>query len=487
MNLSRLFKSLGVLILSTAIPVAAATATSWQEMLNEGDKDLKLQKFTSAEQWFRKALNGVKKVGHSDDDLVKCMERLASVVVLEEKTEEAIKIYRNALHILEGRYGKESPKIVPTLFALGSIYESEGDPTLAMRLYKRALAINEKNYGPFSPAVANNLHYLGRSASHAGKTAEAESHYKASLSILMQQPGLSASKHMEDLLGDYSDLLRKQDTSDGDLVSDFQSTFLKGHVGAHNPPDLVTPGDNPRVSAWQKEISTKSDNNANQQINLEQQVLSRAFKEPMSDSTLSPAYGTMTNILSGQSTNKDEEARYERMIAIDIKALGPNHPTVANDLYGLSLLYISQQRYAEAEPLLLRALSIYQATYGSDSTLVKTVQSALASVCSKLGDPNKAAALYNTVLKQGQIADPNNLATAKTLNELGFLYYSQGRLEDACTVYQWALASTEAAVGKNNPLVAACLTDYASVLSKLGRTSAADEMRKRAAAISAPQ
>ncbi|MBY0357478.1 MAG: tetratricopeptide repeat protein [Candidatus Obscuribacterales bacterium] len=490
-NRNRLFKSAGVfLLLAFTLPVFAkdTPGSSWQEMLERGDKELSLQKFTPAESWFRQALASIKKSAHSTDDLVKCMERVAAVLALEEKTEEAIAIYRHSLSLLEQKYGNNSPKIVPTLFSLGSIYESEGDPTLAMKLYQRALAINEKNYGPFSPVVADNLHYLGRSTQHSGDTAGAEKHYKKSLTILMQQPDLKTSKHLEDLLNDYGDLLRKQDSSDDNLVSDFQNEFLKGHVGVHNPADTVNQPASPPLSAWQKEITAKSTAANNQQLNLEQQVINRAFKEPLSSASLAPAYDTMSSILRQQPANKEEEARYERMIAIDVKALGPNHPTVGDDLYGLVLVYISQQRYAEAEPLLIRVLSIYQSAYGDDSALVKTVQSTLASVCNKLGNQNKAAALYNDALTQGQIAvDPNKLSTAKTLNELGFLYYSQGKLEDACTVYDWALASTEAAAGKNSPLVAACLSDYADVLNKLGRTAQADEMRKRATTITAGQ
>jgi tetratricopeptide (TPR) repeat protein len=72
------------------------------------------------------------------------------------------------------------------------------------------------------------------------------------------------------------------------------------------------------------------------------------------------------------------------------------------------------------------------------------------------------------------------METSRILNDLAHLYYRQGKLQDACTVYQWALASTEAAAGKGSPLVAACLTDYANVLSALGRIAEANEAQARA-------
>jgi tetratricopeptide (TPR) repeat protein len=103
-----------------------------------------------------------------------------------------------------------------------------------------------------------------------------------------------------------------------------------------------------------------------------------------------------------------------------------------------------------------------------------------------LGNPLQASALFNKDFSFGDLtAKPNALDTAKRLNELGYIYYRQGRLEDACTVYQWALSSAEAATGKDSTMVAACLSDYANVLNSLGRTAEAQQMKIRATVITA--
>src|SRR5262249_33539268 len=217
---------------------AWSATESWQQRLQDGDDNLREQKLTAAEDSYRMALKEISGIKHSPESMADCLEKLANVLALQDKTEQAISLYRRALHILEARYGTSSPEIVHTLFAIGSIYESEGNPTPAMALYKRAMAINEKNYGPYSPAVANTLHRLGRATGKAGKPGEAEKHYKESLSILMQQPGYTASHDLEGLLSDYSDLLRKSETSDQDLVSDFQNEFLKNNTGTHDVPNL---------------------------------------------------------------------------------------------------------------------------------------------------------------------------------------------------------------------------------------------------------
>jgi tetratricopeptide (TPR) repeat protein len=51
-------------------------------------------------------------------------------------------------------------------------------------------------------------------------------------------------------------------------------------------------------------------------------------------------------------------------LAINEKALGPDHPNTATTLNNLALLYNSQGRYAEAEPLYQQALELSRELLG---------------------------------------------------------------------------------------------------------------------------
>ena len=46
---------------------------------------------------------------------------------------------------------------------------------------------------------------------------------------------------------------------------------------------------------------------------------------------------------------------------------GPDHPEVAVSLNNLGVLYSNMDRYAEVEPLYLRALTIYETEIGTAS------------------------------------------------------------------------------------------------------------------------
>ncbi len=66
------------------------------------------------------------------------------------------------------------------------------------------------------------------------------------------------------------------------------------------------------------------------------------------------------------------EPLYQRALAIDEKALGPEHPAVATGLNNLALLYYAEGKYTEAEPLFRRALAIAEKALGPEHPQVAT-------------------------------------------------------------------------------------------------------------------
>ena len=55
---------------------------------------------------------------------------------------------------------------------------------------------------------------------------------------------------------------------------------------------------------------------------------------------------------------QEAEPLLQRALDIREKALGPEHPDVADSLNNLAVLYHDQGKYGEAEPLYQRALAI---------------------------------------------------------------------------------------------------------------------------------
>jgi CHAT domain-containing protein len=139
-----------------------------------------------------------------------------------------------------------------------------------------------------------------------------------------------------------------------------------------------------------------------------------------------------------QSHYADAEPLHLRALAIFEKTRGPSHPDVAAALNNLGMLYWKQNRDADAEPFYRRSLAINEKAFGRDH-------------------PDVALAL-------------NNLAA---------LYRRQGRYADAEPLYQRSLAVYEKALGRDHPQVALPLNNLAVLYNRWARYGDAFAIVKR--------
>jgi CHAT domain-containing protein/Tfp pilus assembly protein PilF len=185
-----------------------------------------------------------------------------------------------------------------------------------------------------------------------------------------------------------------------------------------------------------------------------------------------------------QGRYAEAEPLYKRALAIHEKALGPDHPDVANSLGNLALLYQEEDRYADAEPLFKRALAIQEEALGPDHPGVAGALNNLAGLYEDEGRYADAEPLYKRALEIKQKAlGPAHPDVALALNNLAVLYDDEGRYADAEPLYKRAIAIREKVLGPDHPDVAASLSNLAVVYRKQGRYADAEPLYKRALAI----
>jgi hypothetical protein len=171
--------------------------------------------------------------------------------------------------------------------------------------------------------------------------------------------------------------------------------------------------------------------------------------------------------------NQQRRDFYERMIAIDIKSLGADHPSVARDLYGLAVIEISDGNNEAARQLLQRTLKIYEKVYGEDASLTQRSRNLLEVINAggvDGGGANNGLALDAAPAFVDKVPilplALQKLDFALRLNYLAALAYSLGRLERANQFYLWALSDTYLTTGDRNMLLAATLKDFARLLKQ---------------------
>ena len=482
--------------------------------------------------------------GSNSASLVPALLALGSIQESEGNHSVAMTYYQRALHINERNVGPYSPAVADNLGRMARVSWKQGNRTESAKHYKRSLAILLRqpglsssnqlqgvltNYSDLLKGLDNSNHDLIKDfqteilqedkasrTARSGDTALPVSTIsgardKSGSAAKQKTADKGAKPYQSSASGEPLSLPRIQPPADEQQTSrisggnpaaatesssswqqtagsDSAIASVLGIPGA-GAQGLSATGtaanngvsSNPAESAWQKQSHVQLNVIKEGETNEDPLVTMRGFAKPSSDATLSPAYRTLDRSLIMQNRYGQGVENYERMIATDVNALGPNHPTVANDLTGLAQICLAQQKYGRAQELLSRAVPIYEKAYGLNNVLTLNAIASLASAEFQLGHVDHALELYRKALSSGQIVlGPNSLETARILNEMAHIYYYQGKLQEARTFYEWAVASTQGAVGDHDSLLAACLKDYAQVLRSLGMNSEASLAELRA-------
>ncbi|MEE9549820.1 MAG: tetratricopeptide repeat protein, partial [Candidatus Binatia bacterium] len=131
--------------------------------------------------------------------------------------------------------------------------------------------------------------------------------------------------------------------------------------------------------------------------------------------------------------------------------------SLAKSLSDQGLLYIHQGKYSQAEPLLKRALAIYEKVLEPNHRDVARALDNLGALYAQgkycPAEPllKRALAIYEKVL------EPDHLAVARALNDLGTLYGNQGKYSQAEPLLKRALAIYEKVLEPNHRDVASVL------------------------------
>jgi CHAT domain-containing protein/endonuclease YncB( thermonuclease family) len=197
------------------------------------------------------------------------------------------------------------------------------------------------------------------------------------------------------------------------------------------------------------------------------------------------------NRLSQQVIQLYQAGRYaeavplaQKVLAIREKALGPEHPDVAQALNNLAMLYQAQGDYGRAAPLYQRSLAIREKALGPEHPQVALSLNNLASLYQDQGDYGRAAPLYQRSLAIREKAlGPEHRDVAISLNNLALLYQNQGDYGRAAPLYQRSLAIYEKALGPEHPSVALSLNNLAMLYKDQGDYGRAAPLYQRSLAI----
>jgi tetratricopeptide (TPR) repeat protein len=180
----------------------------------------------------------------------------------------------------------------------------------------------------------------------------------------------------------------------------------------------------------------------------------------------------------------EAEPLYQRALSIREQQLGPDHPQTAGSLNNLATLYQAQGKYEQAEPLFQRALSISEQQLGAQHPNTATSLNNLALLYHNQGKYEQAEPLYLRALAiSEQQLGPQHPDTAQSLNNLAELYRAQGQYAQTEPLLVRALQIREQQLGPQHPDTASSLNNLAALYRAQGQYEQAEPLLKRALSI----
>ncbi|XP_044311865.1 nephrocystin-3 isoform X1 [Varanus komodoensis] len=221
--------------------------------------------------------------------------------------------------------------------------------------------------------------------------------------------------------------------------------------------------------------------------------------------SLADLYETLGRFLKDLGLLSQAIAPLQRSLEIRETALDPDHPRVAQSLHQLAGVYVQWKKFGNAEQLYKQALEISENAFGTEHLTVARELDALATLYQKQNKYEQAehlrkksfkiqqkaarrkGSLYGFALLRQRALQLEELTlgkdssdNARTLNELGVLYYLQNNLETAELFLKRSLEMRERVLGPDHPDCAQSLNNLAALNNEKKNYDKAEELYERA-------
>jgi CHAT domain-containing protein/Flp pilus assembly protein TadD len=186
-------------------------------------------------------------------------------------------------------------------------------------------------------------------------------------------------------------------------------------------------------------------------------------------------------LYDSQGRYGDAEPLYREALQGWREVLGPHHPNTLAGLNNLAALYRAQGRYNDAEPLYREALQGWREVLGPRHPKTLRGLNNLAVLYDVQGRYGEAEPLYReALLASREVLGPRDPDTLTSLNNMAAFYVYQGRYGDAEPLLREALQARREVLGPHHPDTLTSLNDLAVLYDLQGRYGGAERLYREA-------
>jgi tetratricopeptide (TPR) repeat protein len=412
-----------------------------------------LQKFDEAEQLLRRALKILESLKEEDNRLrtALVMMRLASVLQILARHEDAEKYYRAALAIREEVSAPSHPAVADALNELGDFLRLRGRTAEAEPLLRRALAIVDAMSVPDQYLLSNVLNNLGLAVEYLGKLDEAESLLLRGLDTAERDNGsesATVSRRLSNLAGLYA---RQNRLAEAEKMA-LRSVAIREKIFGLEDLNLISELYVLAQIYTRQKRYTEANPLFKRVLSIREKLLPPGHPEVIE------AYLRLADNLRDQELYYEAEPLYQKALNLAEKTYGPKHLQTAVPLLAAAVFYTAAGRLTEAEPLHRRSLEIREEQWAASPEKLNSSWNNLAVFLRMKGSYREAVEVLEKSLTVPEVAPTGN---AIRLTNLADLYRRQGRYAKAEALIVKTIDLDDGLGATVNRLRQLALLDYA--------------------------
>ena len=436
----------------------------WQSLADQAEDLLAKSDLAGAERAARALVEEGRRIFPADHaNQAAGYSILGGVLLKQARYADAEGLFRQALEIYEKRSGPNSVNVASALNNLALVLERQADYAGAEVLLRRAYAILQKAHGPNDPDTATTLSNLGRVLDAQGKLgadaalasgSQARPGQPASASR-PAQAGPRGADTPEQLAARAEALAAQGQYGEAETLHDRALAIYEKTLGPDSPLTATGWSNLGNVRYLQGKLAAAEDAHR-RALAIREKVLGRdhpdtatslnnlanVLLEQGKDVRTSGAEQLAQRSLGQVQVFSEVEGMYRRALSIQERALGPDHPAVANTLNNLSAFLDQQGRSPEAEALQRRALAILEKRVGPLHPDTAATLTTLALSLDRQGKVLESEQVYLRAVDTSRKAgNPRTLL----LNDsrLGFALAKRGRYREALPYYREAVETLD--------------------------------------------